>query len=195
MMIVRQIFCLASFLSFGSSPFFARVFCSGHQMGRPLFGCRYCGTNEDLLISWGVDGSLCLWDSWGHGNVHSPISVLRSDGEYPIYAVEITNDCIGVGGGSEGGFVGVPVFLYNAQGAKTNGPPAPKMLQANATEQQTSCKHSYESEKEGAADSKPPADTKKEIESSPDKIGSSTTDEATKLEPSEDYVSREAKES
>jgi WD40 repeat protein len=163
--------------------------CSGHQMGRPLFGCRYCGTNEDLLISWGVDGSLCLWDSWGHGNVQSPISVLRSDGEYPIYAVEITNDCIGVGGGSEGGFMGVPVFLYNVQGAKTNGPPAAMMVKANnthATEQQTSCKHS-------AADSKPIQDAKSGTKPPPDKkikIDSATTDEAAKAE-----VSSEAKES
>jgi len=86
--------------------------------------------------------------------------------------------------------------LYNVQGAKTNGPPATKMLQANATEQQ-SCKHSDDSKKDGAADSKPPADTKKETKPSPDKniqIESSTTEEATKPEPTEDdSVSREAK--
>jgi hypothetical protein len=165
-------------------------------MGRPLFGCRYCGTNEDLLISWGVDGSLCMWDSWGHGNIHSPISVLRSDSEYPIYAVEITNDCIGVGGGSEGGFMGVPVFLYNVEGAKTNGPPVTILKANNATGQQTSCKHSDDWKKEGATDSQPPADTKDENKPPPDKkvkVDSSTTEEAKKPELSKDPVSHEAK--
>jgi hypothetical protein len=125
--------------------------------------------------------------------------VLRSNDEYPIYAVEITNDCIGIGGGREGGFVGVPVFLYNVQGAKTNGPPVTRLLKANdATEQQTSCKHS-DSQKEGAADSKPSADnTKKETKSPPEeeiKIHSSTTEEAKKPELSEVSASHEAKES
>jgi hypothetical protein len=119
--------------------------------------------------------------------------VLRSDGEYPIYAVEITNDCIGVGGGSEGGFVGVPVFLYNVQGAKTNGPSVTRLK--NVTEQQSKrCKHSDDSSnKEGAADSKQPVDTKKETEKPlPDnkiKIDSSTTEEDAKNpEPSEDLA-------
>jgi WD40 repeat protein len=32
----------------------------GHERGRPLFGVQYCGTDENLLLSWGVDGRLCL---------------------------------------------------------------------------------------------------------------------------------------
>jgi WD40 repeat protein len=90
-------------------------FCSGtgHQAGRPLFGSRYCGAKEDLIISWSVDGSLCLWDAFSQGNINSPIAVLKQDDEYPIYAVEISKDCIAVGGGSEGGFVGIPLYLYS----------------------------------------------------------------------------------
>jgi WD40 repeat protein len=31
-----------------------------HERGRPLFGVQYCGTDDSLLLSWGVDGRLCL---------------------------------------------------------------------------------------------------------------------------------------
>ena len=85
----------------------------GHQVGRPLFGARYCGSTEKCLVSWGVDGSLCLWDSYSQGNINSPMAVLKHDSEYPIYAVEVSKACIAVGGGSEGGFMGVPLFLYS----------------------------------------------------------------------------------
>jgi hypothetical protein len=37
---------------------------------------------------------------------------LKDDPEYPIYAVEVAKDCIAVGGGNEGGFVGIPLFLF-----------------------------------------------------------------------------------
>ena len=84
----------------------------GHQPGRPLFGSRFCGEGEKLVLSWSVDGSLCLWDSHAQGNVHSPIAVLRSDVKYPIYAVEVSKDTIAVcGGEGEGGFIGIPVYL------------------------------------------------------------------------------------
>jgi hypothetical protein len=43
---------------------------------------------------------------------------LKQDGEYPIYAVELSNDCIAVGGGSEGGFVGIPLYLYSLSSMK-----------------------------------------------------------------------------
>ena len=84
----------------------------GHQPGRPLFGSRFCGKGEKLVVSWSVDGSLCLWDSHSQGNVHAPIAVLRSDAKYPIYAVELSKDTIAIcGGEGEGGFIGMPVYL------------------------------------------------------------------------------------
>jgi WD40 repeat protein len=90
----------------------------GHQVGRPLFGSRYCG--DDLLVSWSVDGSLCLWDSHSQGNVQSPMAILRQDENYPIYAVEVYKDsCIAVGGGSEGGFIGVPLYMYAYKSSPT----------------------------------------------------------------------------
>ncbi len=90
----------------------------GHQLGRPLFGSRYCGKDENLIVSWCVDGSLCLWDSYSSGNVHAPIAVLQSDPKYPIYAVELSNDTIAVGGGADGGFIGIPLYLYTVGGGK-----------------------------------------------------------------------------
>ena len=95
----------------------------GHEPGRPLFGAQYCGvTEEDLVISWGVDGRLCLWDSHSKGNIHAPISTLISKNDYPIYAVDISSSDtqdpeilsrIGVGGGTDGGFLGIPAFMYD----------------------------------------------------------------------------------
>jgi len=81
-------------------------------VGQPLFGSRYCGEREDLVVSWGLDGNLCLWDSNSTGNVKQPLAVLKNDNEYPIYAVEVSKDCVAVGGGRDGGFVGVPLYLY-----------------------------------------------------------------------------------
>lgn len=90
----------------------------GHQIGRPLFGSRYCG--DDLLVSWSIDGSLCVWDSHSQGNVQSPMAILRQDDNYPIYAVEVyKNRCIAVGGGSEGGFIGIPLYLYSYKPSQT----------------------------------------------------------------------------
>mmetsp|Transcript_475 Transcript_475/g.803 ORF Transcript_475/g.803 Transcript_475/m.803 type:complete len:832 (+) Transcript_475:128-2623(+) len=101
----------------------------GHSTGRPLFGASYFGgKNEDLLLSWGVDGKLCLWDSFSQGQIGAPICVLVSNESYPIYAVDVFEELasqeelrdrnakksiIGVAGGNEGGFIGVPVSLYN----------------------------------------------------------------------------------
>lgn len=84
----------------------------GHTPGRPLYGLRYCGRDDNLLISWGVDGQLCMWDSRAEGNVHSPLAILRKDEKYPIYAVAAVKNVIALGGGSEGGFIGVPLYVY-----------------------------------------------------------------------------------
>jgi WD40 repeat protein len=91
------------------------IFEGGHQNGRPLFGSRYCGgEDENLLLSWGVDGKICLWYSQSHGNIYDPIAILKDDGDYPIYAAEVSPSerNVVVGGGSEGGFIGVPVHFY-----------------------------------------------------------------------------------
>jgi WD40 repeat protein len=108
----------------------------GHQPGRPLFGSRYCGEDENLIVSWSVDGSLCLWDAYSNGNVHAPIAVLKSDSEYPLYAVEISKDTIAVGGGTDGGFIGVPFYLYSMerQDVTTIRSPNPKRSTKNIPE-------------------------------------------------------------
>jgi len=78
---------------------------------------------QDLLLSWGVDGKICMWDSFSQGQIGAPICVLVSNQEYPIYAVDIfeakdnadykNKSSICVGGGNEGGFIGVPASLHN----------------------------------------------------------------------------------
>ncbi|KAL9184269.1 hypothetical protein ACHAXT_002355 [Thalassiosira profunda] len=94
----------------------------GHDAGRPLFGARYCGgEKEELLMSWGVDGKVCVWDSYSVGEVLSPLCTLVSRSDYPIYALDIANSGAGedqkvhiaAGGGTDGGFLGVPVYLYD----------------------------------------------------------------------------------
>lgn len=81
---------------------------------------------KDLLLSWGVDGKLCLWDSYSQGQIGAPICVLVSNDTYPIYAVGVyecdqskdhksggaPKSAIGIAGGAEGGIIGVPVSLY-----------------------------------------------------------------------------------
>uniref|UniRef100_A0A7S4AKL3 Uncharacterized protein n=1 Tax=Pseudo-nitzschia australis TaxID=44445 RepID=A0A7S4AKL3_9STRA len=92
------------------------IFEGGHQSGRPLFGSRFCGgEDENLLISWGIDGKLCLWHSKASGNIYDPVAILKDDGSYPIFAVEISRSerNLVVGGGSEGGFIGVPLHFYS----------------------------------------------------------------------------------
>lgn len=82
------------------------------------------------LLSWGVDGKLCLWNGNAIGNVTSPLAVLISKSDYPIYAVDIHENftcdkkedtensnvaTVAAGGGVEGGFIGVPVYLYDIE--------------------------------------------------------------------------------
>ena len=79
---------------------------------------------QDLVLSWGVDGKLCLWDSRSEGQVNAPISVLTSDKDYPLYAADIverkTNspsenpiEHIAIGGGRDAGFMGVLIYLHD----------------------------------------------------------------------------------
>jgi WD40 repeat protein len=84
----------------------------GHQAGRPLFGSQYCGKDDNLLVSWGVDGSLCLWGSHAQGNVHAPMAILKQDPGYPIYALDVSERNVAIGGGgNDGGFIGIPMYL------------------------------------------------------------------------------------
>jgi len=73
-------------------------------------------------MSWGVDGKLCLWDSHSRGEVHKPLDVLLTKKNYPFYGVEVKEYTnvpespiarIAVAGGTDGGFIGVPVYLYD----------------------------------------------------------------------------------
>jgi len=92
------------------------IFEGGHQSGRPLFGSRFCGgDDENLLLSWGVDGKLCMWYSKARGNIYDPVAILKDDASYPIFDVELSpcEDHAVVGGGSEGGFIGVPLHFYS----------------------------------------------------------------------------------
>jgi WD40 repeat protein len=92
----------------------------GHKVGRPLYGASFFGGDEDLLLTWGVDGRLVLWDSYSSGQIHSPIRTLVDNEDYPIYAVDhfsCPNDTkrsfIVSCGGREAGFIGVPFTLYD----------------------------------------------------------------------------------
>jgi WD40 repeat protein len=105
----------------------AAVMEGGHQAGRPLFGAAYCGTNDELLLSWGVDGRLCLWDSRSSDEIQAPLAVLVHKEDYPIYAVNMRPNrlCVG-GGGNDGGFVGMPLFVYDVPGKDYEQPQASK---------------------------------------------------------------------
>lgn len=83
---------------------------------------------KDLLLTWGVDGKVCLWDSFSIGKVRSPLCTLISQPNYPIYTLDLTKERkkrgdsvehgryvvhMAIGGGADGGFCGVPVYLYD----------------------------------------------------------------------------------
>ena len=91
------------------------IFEGGHQSGRPLYGSRYCGgEDEHLLLSWGVDGKMCMWYAQSQGNIYDPVAILRDDAGYPIYSAAVSpgERNLVVGGGSDGGFIGVPLHFY-----------------------------------------------------------------------------------
>jgi WD40 repeat protein len=114
----------------------------GHQAGRPLFGTAYCGANDELLLSWGVDGRVCLWDSRSVDEIQAPLAVLLHKEDYPIYAVNVyqhaqqdnsTRLAVG-GGGTQGGFLGLPVYLYNVPGHDPGEPQASKKVKTSTAE-------------------------------------------------------------
>ena len=116
-----------------------------------MFGAKYCGgKKEELLLSWGIDGKVCLWDARANGNINTPMAVLVSKPDYPVFSVDIAKATKGpaataeqvtekttgddnekegtekttkettvedwymaVAGGRNGGFLGVPVFVYH----------------------------------------------------------------------------------
>jgi hypothetical protein len=81
-----------------------------------VFGSKFFGAGENLLITWGVDGRLCLWDSFSSGNIHAPIATLVSNSSHPIYAVDARDSNVAVGGGTgETSFLGTPVLIYDIQ--------------------------------------------------------------------------------
>jgi WD40 repeat protein len=97
------------------------IYQGGHIPGRPVFGARYIDDDE-LLITWGSDGRLCLWDGKVAEEVDAPLCMLLDNEDYPIYGVDLStttkNDSKSVtltiaGGGAIGGFLGVPVFLQD----------------------------------------------------------------------------------
>ena len=132
----------------------------GHELGRPLYGAKYCSASsssstssqqeQDVLLSWGVDGRLVLWDSCSEGQVRAPLAILKnynddddddditrgnhSGNSYPIYAVDVNAKNVAVGGGgTDGGILGIPVYLYDLW----NVPSEPQPLQQQQQQQHT----------------------------------------------------------
>jgi hypothetical protein len=106
----------------------------GHQAGRPLFGTAYCGTNDELLVS-GVDGRVAFADSRSVDEIQAPLAVLVHKEDYPIYALNVyhaqedNSTCLAVGGGgTHGGFLGLPVYLYDVPGKDPGEPQAAKKV-------------------------------------------------------------------
>jgi WD40 repeat protein len=103
------------------------VYHGGHCPGRPVFGVRYM-EQDQLLLTWGVDGRLCLWDGTAiDAEIDAPLAVLLDNDEYPIYGVDIignTNsngDTVALavaGGGATPGFLGIPVYVQQITTAR-----------------------------------------------------------------------------
>ena len=82
---------------------------------------------KELLMTWGVDGKVCLWDSFSVGDAFSPLCTLISRSNYPVFALDIAGDTTNLeraqasdnvrlavaGGDGDGGFLGVPAYLYD----------------------------------------------------------------------------------
>jgi hypothetical protein len=84
---------------------------------------------------------LCLWDSRSVDEIQAPLAVLVHKGGSPIYAVNVyhaqqdnsTRLTVG-GGGTHGGFVGLPVYLYNVLGNDPGEPQAAKKAKTSTIE-------------------------------------------------------------
>jgi WD40 repeat protein len=106
----------------------------GHAFGKPLYGCVFLGADDTLLLSYGSDGRICLWDSRRVGEVHAPVAILwdnpyrappparkggGGEGEgYPIYAMAVTppTKCAfnETNEDKEGGSVTPTTYLYQS---------------------------------------------------------------------------------
>jgi WD40 repeat protein len=90
------------------------IYSGGHILGRPLFGALFMGA--DVVLSWGVDGRVCVWDGVAREEVTEPWTLLLDKPDYPVYAVDVHpgKGLVAVGGGASGevSFVGTPVYLY-----------------------------------------------------------------------------------
>eukprot|EP00977_Amphora_coffeiformis_P008709 scaffold1982_cov93-Amphora_coffeaeformis.AAC.31 len=131
----------------GHTPICRAILAGGHEPGRPLFGVGFYGTapppdpNDprhacqnppppEALVSWGIDGRLCVWEPTSEGNVEEPVATLVDDADYPLYAVAMCKDkLVAAGGGSDGGLIGIPVHLYTLTGPDTN----PKVAAASSS--------------------------------------------------------------
>lgn len=74
-----------------------------------------------------MDGKVCVWDSYSVEEVYSPLFTLVSHSNYPIYSLDITETIssdeqaddganklhVALGGGTEGGFLGMPLYVYD----------------------------------------------------------------------------------
>ena len=99
------------------------IYEGGHALGRPLFGACFAA-DEKLILSWGVDGRLCLWDGTVNAEVHQPLAVLVDKNEYPIYAVQSSETKIVIGGGNgEQSFIGTPIYVYDVPETEAKSTP------------------------------------------------------------------------
>lgn len=90
----------------------------GHD--KTVFGARFVGSKtgsgDPLLLSWGVDGRVVLWDAQAVGDVDAPIATLINNPKYAIYGLDLHESSrymAMVGGTGDGGFIGIPVLLYD----------------------------------------------------------------------------------
>lgn len=110
----------------GHTPVCRAILSGGHVPGRPLFGVGFFGLFHrhgpehdatvhvpEALLSWGVDGRLCVWEMSSQSSVDHPVATLVDDPDYPLYAVAFSKErLVTAGGGSDGGLIGIPVHMY-----------------------------------------------------------------------------------
>ncbi|KAL7531572.1 hypothetical protein ACHAWF_003826 [Thalassiosira exigua] len=106
-------------------PFVVSVLEGGHDEGRPIFGAKYCaGEHQELVMTYGADGKVCVWDSYSVGDVRSTMCTLVSLHDYPIYVLDIASGggagargkktyMAVAGGGADGMYLGVPAYIYD----------------------------------------------------------------------------------
>jgi len=82
----------------------------GHTPSRPIFGAKFI---KRFIISWGVDGKICLWDGIAFGDVLAPVGYVAKKEDYPFYACDVFQEKIAAAGGSDGGFIGNPMYLFD----------------------------------------------------------------------------------